>query len=99
MPDNLRSFINFYYISFENLKTNVLTHSKIKPNKYPKTNNYKKTIETLTEKKKEVLEPIMNDLEVQKENEIIEVQTPIIEQSPIIEYKPNYFLSLLAKLP
>ena len=41
----------------------------------------------------------MNDLEVQKENEIIEVQTPIIEQSPIIEYKPNYFLSLLAKLP
>ena len=35
----------------------------------------------------------MNDLEVQKKDEIIEVQTPIIE--PTIktkEYKPNYIL-------
>ena len=40
----------------------------------------------------------MNDLEVQKENEIIEVQTPIIEQSPIIEYKPNYFLFFISKI-
>ena len=81
LPDNLRSFINFYYISFENLKTNVLTHSKIKPNKYPKTNNYKKTIETLTEKKKEVLEPIMNDLEPK---EITEKETITVQE----DFKP-----------
>ena len=99
LPNSLRDFINFSYITFEDLKTNVLTDGKIKPKNYPKTKDYIKPIETIEKKKQTVLEPIMNDLEVQKENEIIEVQTPIIEQSPIIEYKPNYFLSLLAKLP
>ena len=99
LPTSLRGFINFSYITFEDLKTNVLTDGKIKPKSYPKTKDYIKPIETIEKKKQTVLEPIMNDLEVQKENEIIEVQTPIIEQSPIIEYKPNYFLSLLAKLP
>ena len=99
LPTSLRDFINFSYITFEDLKTNVLTYGKIKPKSYPKTKDYIKPIETIEKKKQTVLEPIMNDLEVQKENEIIEVQTPIIEQSPIIEYKPNYFLSLLAKLP
>lgn len=104
LPNSLRDFINFSYITFEDLKTNVLTDGKIKPKSYPKTKDYIKPIETIEKKKQTVLEPIMNDLEVQKEevqkeNEIIEVQTPIIEQSPIIEYKPNYFLSLLAKLP
>ena len=99
LPNSLRDFINFSYITFEDLKTNILTYGKIKPKSYPKTKDYIKPIETIEKKKQTVLEPIMNDLEVQKENEIIEVQTPIIEQSPIIEYKPNYFLSLLAKLP
>ncbi len=83
LPNSLRDFINFSYITFEDLKTNVLTDGKIKPKNYPKTKDY----------------IIMNDLEVQKENEIIEVQTPITEQSPVNEFKPNYFLSLLAKLP
>ena len=41
----------------------------------------------------------MNDLEVQRKDEIIEVQTPIIEFVKTKEYKPNYILSLLAKLP
>jgi hypothetical protein len=98
LPTSLRGFINFSYITFEDLKTNVLTDGKIKPKSYPKTKDYIKPIETIEKKKQTVLEPITNDLEVQKENEIIEVQTPIIEQSPIIEYKPNYFFSLLAKL-
>jgi hypothetical protein len=99
LPTSLRGFINFSYITFEDLKTNVLTDGKIKPKSYPKTKEYIKPIETIEKKKQTVLEPIMNDLEVQKEDEIIEVQTPIIEQSPINEFKPNYFLSLLAKLP
>lgn len=81
LPVTLREFINFYYISFENLKTNVLTHSKIKPNKYPKRNDYKKSIETLTEKKKEVLEPIMNDLEPK---EITEKETITVQE----DFKP-----------
>ena len=99
LPNSLRDFINFSYITFENLKRNVLTDGKIKPKSYPKTKDYIKPIETIAKEKQTVLEPIINDLEVQRKNEIIEVQTPIIEQSPIIEYKPNYFLSLLAKLP
>ena len=41
----------------------------------------------------------MNDLEVQRKDEIIEVQTPIIEPIKTKEYKPNYILSLLTKLP
>lgn len=99
LPNSLRDFINFSYITFEDLKINVLTDGKIKPKSYPKTKDYIKPIETIEKKKQTVLEPIMNDLEVQKENEIIEVQTPITEQSPVNEFKPNYFLSLLAKLP
>ena len=83
MPNSLRDFINFSYITFEDLKTNVLTDGKIKPKSYPKTKDYIKPIETIEKKKQTVLEPIMNDLEVQKENEIIEVQTPIIEQSQL----------------
>ena len=100
LPISLREFINFSYITFDDLKKNVLTEGKIKPKSYSKTKEYIKPIQTIEKKKQEVLEPIMNDLEVQKENEIIEVQTPIIE--PTIktkEYKPNYILSLLAKLP
>ena len=40
----------------------------------------------------------MNDLEVQRKDEIIEVQTPIIEPIKTKEYKPNYILSLLHKI-
>ena len=100
LPISLREFINFSYITFDDLKKNVLTEGKIKPKSYSKTKEYIKPIQTIEKKKQEVLEPIMNDLEVQKKDEIIEVQTPIIE--PTIktkEYKPNYILSLLAKLP
>jgi hypothetical protein len=100
LPSSLREFINFSYITFEDLKINVLADGKIKPKSYPKTKEYIKPIQTIEKKKQEVLEPIMNDLEVQKKDEIIEIKTHIIE--PVIktkEYKPNYILSLLAKLP
>lgn len=99
LPISLREFINFSYITFDDLKKNVLTEGKIKPKSYPKTKEYIKPIQTIEKKKQEVLEPIMNDLEVQKKDEIIEVQTPIIEPIKTKEYKPNYILSLLAKLP
>ena len=100
LPNSLRDFINFSYITFEDLKTNVLTDGKIKPKSYPKTKDYIKPIETIKKKKQTVLEPIMNDLEHKEitppveKVEIQEIQTPIIK-----EFKPNYFLSLLAKLP
>lgn len=100
LPISLREFINFSYITFDDLKKNVLTEGKIKPKSYSKTKEYIKPIQTIEKKKQEVLEPIMNDLEVQKKDEIIEIKTHIIE--PVIktkEYKPNYILSLLAKLP
>lgn len=99
LPNSLRDFINFSYITFDDLKKNVLTEGKIKPKSYSKTKEYIKPIQTIEKKKQEVLEPIMNDLEVQKKDEIIEVQTPIIEPIKTKEYKPNYILSLLAKLP
>lgn len=99
LPSSLREFINFSYITFEDLKTNVLADGKIKPKSYPKTKEYIKPIQTIEKKKQEVLEPITNDLEVQKKDEIIEVQTPIIETIKTKEYKPNYILSLLVKLP
>ncbi len=99
LPISLREFINFSYITFDDLKKNVLTEGKIKPKSYSKTKEYIKPIQTIEKKKQEVLEPIMNDLEVQKKDEIIEVQTPIIEPIKTKEYKPNYILSLLAKLP
>ena len=95
----MREFINFSYITFDDLKKNVLTEGKIKPKSYSKTKEYIKPIQTIEKKKQEVLEPIMNDLEVQRKDEIIEVQTPIIEPIKTKEYKPNYILSLLAKLP
>ena len=75
----MREFINFSYITFDDLKKNVLTEGKIKPKSYSKTKEYIKPIQTIEKKKQEVLEPIMNDLEVQRKDEIIEVQTPIIE--------------------
>ena len=99
LPISLREFINFSYITFDDLKKNVLTEGKIKPKSYSKTKEYIKPIQTIEKKKQEVLEPIMNDLEVQRKDEIIEVQTPIIEPIKTKEYKPNYILSLLAKLP
>lgn len=99
LPISLREFINFSYITFDDLKKNVLTEGKIKPKSYSKTKEYIKPIQTIEKKKQEVLEPITNDLEVQKKDEIIEVQTPIIEPIKTKEYKPNYILSLLAKLP
>lgn len=99
LPISLREFINFSYITFDDLKKNVLTEGKIKPKSYSKTKEYIKLIQTIEKKKQEVLEPIMNDLEVQKKDEIIEVRTPIIEPIKTKEYKPNYILSLLAKLP
>ena len=40
----------------------------------------------------------MNDLEVQRKDEIIEVQTPIIEPIKTKEYKPNYILSFISKI-
>ena len=98
MP-NSRDFINFSYITFEDLKTNVLTDGKIKPKSYPKTKDYIKPIETIEKKKQTVLEPIMNDLEVQKRKWNYRSSNAYNWTKSIIEYKPNYFLSLLAKLP
>ena len=66
LPISLREFINFSYITFDDLKKNVLTEGKIKPKSYSKTKEYIKPIQTIEKKKQEVLEPIMNDLEVQK---------------------------------
>lgn len=67
LPISLREFINFSYITFDDLKKNVLTDGKIKPKSYSKTKEYIKPIQTIEKKKQEVLEPIMNDLEVQKD--------------------------------
>lgn len=97
LPSSLREFINFSYITFEDLKINVLADGKIKPKSYPKTKEYIKPIQTIEKVNKIIPEPNMNDLEVQKKDEIIEVQT--IEHNKTKEYKPNYILSLLAKLP
>jgi len=105
LPDNLRNFINFYYLSFDNLKSNVLTYGKIKPNEHPRTKDYKKYIETIKEQNKTVLKPIMNDLEPKEitpaveKVEIQEIQTPIIaEKTEIKDSKPHLFSFSKAKL-
>ena len=40
LPISLREFINFSYITFDDLKKNVLTEGKIKPKSYSKTKEY-----------------------------------------------------------
>ena len=91
MPNSLRDFINFSYITFEDLKTNILTYGKIKPKSYPKTKDYIKPIETIEKKKQTVLEPIMNDLEYKE-------ITPPVEKVEIKDSKPRLFSFSKAKL-
>ena len=105
LPDNLRNFINFYYLSFDDLKSNVLNNGKLKPNEHPRTKSYKKYIETIKEQKQTVLEPIINDTEIKEtiapveKIEIQEIQTPIIaEKTEKKEFKPRLFPFSKAKL-
>ena len=67
LPISLREFINFSYINFDDLKKNVLTEGKIKPNCYPKTKEYIKPIQTIEKTNKIIPEPNMNDLELEKD--------------------------------
>jgi len=67
LPISLREFINFSYITFDDLKKNVLTEGKIKPKSYPKTKEYIKPIQTIEKLNKIIPEPNMNDLELQKD--------------------------------
>lgn len=67
LPISLREFINFSYITFDDLKKNVLTDGKIKPKSYPKTKEYIKPIQTIEKLNKIIPEPNMNDLELQKD--------------------------------
>lgn len=67
LPSSLREFINFSYITFEDLKINVLADGKIKPKSYPKTKEYIKPIQTIEKVTKIIPEPNMNDLELQKD--------------------------------
>ena len=101
LPDSLRDFISFSYITFENLKINVLADGKIKPKSYPKTNDYKKYIETITENKKKVLEPIMSDLEPKEitEKETITVQEDFkpVEKAEIQEIQSPIIAPVEAK--
>ena len=104
LPDNLRNFINFYYLSFDDLKSNVLNYSKIKPNEHPRTKDYKKYIESIKKEKETILKPIINDREIKEtistveKVEIQEVQTPIIaEKTEIKASKLRLFPFLKAK--
>lgn len=98
LPNSLRDFINFSFISFEDLKTNVLTDGKIKPKSYPKTKEYIKPIENIEKKKQTVLEPIMNDLEVVEiaPIEIKEVKEIVKKEFKLAvfvnDYIPYFFL-------
>ena len=67
LPISLREFINFSYITFEDLKINVLADGKIKPKSYPKTKEYIKPIQTIEKTNKIIPEPNMNDLELEKD--------------------------------
>jgi hypothetical protein len=99
LPTSLRGFINFSYITFEDLKTNVLADGKIKPKSYPKTKEYIKPIETIEKKKQEVLEPIMNDLEV-VEITPVEVKEKVKKEFKLAvfvnDYIPYLFLGSFA---
>ncbi len=67
LPISLREFINFSYITFDDLKKNVLTEGKIKPKSYSKTKEYIKPIQTIEKTNKIIPEPNMNDLELEKD--------------------------------
>ena len=67
LPISLREFINFSYITFEDLKINVLADGKIKPKCYSKTKEYIKPIQTIEKTNKIIPEPNMNDLELEKD--------------------------------
>ena len=103
LPPSLRDFINFSYITFDDLKKNVMAHSKIKPETYLKTKDYTKVRETIKEETKTVLKPITDDLEIQKEKEVIELKPPTVEPTPennheVIELTPNPLFSFLSKV-
>ena len=94
LPNSLSDFISFSYITFEDLKKNVLADGKIKPKSYPKTKDYKKTIQTIEKEKQTVIEPIMNDTEIKETISTVEnIETQSIENKIPTVKKSNFNLA------